>query len=657
MKSMHTLLDSAEGKWRNEIKRTFPLRADTPVIKTAKPNGRDWTFSTDLKKIFAQISNDESLREKFKTVIPLYWDGDPEQLAEQTLHYLLYHELYHPVEAPFSVSGPDNDNKKIHQSIRRGLVKAQPKLSALEQVVKVSSTENGVKDFILDNRFAVDNQTGKYVRDDIIPVWDALELQESPTTTNFYTVTRLIYGMLYGPAKAHELFREKAGSEGQDVAEKTLSKLLGKSVKLPKKGTGIIAGAKKILGIGDDAKLGEKLPEYVTDMREVFSGEDRYNGVEKMMEVLGPYVTKDMPQPKQDVHGEGSGSSPQTILQDLLDDMTPEEQAAFAQDLTEEGEEGLGQAAQEMAQDTKPKSKNNSAIEMQNLDLIAAHEYYKRNHPKVRIIGGHKVGETLVVGKKEYWALQRSTVLTEEALKNVNLQRVATLQRKSRLPWLIELGNGTFRLDEYAPQEKEVKNIVYVDQNLDIPDVTEFYLDSSGSMFKQQGGIIFKVDDGSSWDMLCYSLYGLVDALQQGGKRISKQGKMRLHNFANKQISTDIMTIDDFLNGNIDAIQTLYRPKNGYDYEDLNVKDFNDGKKRAYIVVTDGNLVLDGRTAREAAKMKNLARNSQNTVALFEIGGTYSLGNAVKNDPSITYQQVHDKDKMLQAGLEVLLSK
>ena len=55
--------------------------------------------------------------------------------------------------------------------------------------------------------------------------------------------------------------------------------------------------------------------------------------------------------------------------------------------------------------------------------------------------------------------------------------------------------------------------------------------------------------------------------------------------------------------------------------------------------------------------MKAIAQNRNNHVVLFEIGGTYDLGNAVRNNPSIVYHQVHDKDKMLQAVLEVLLSK
>src|SRR3989344_7088218 len=199
MRSMHLLLNEAEREWRDELRRDLPLHADTPVIRDTKPNGRDWTFSTDLKKVFAHIGDDESLQKKFQEFVTKYWEGNPQDLARDTLHYLLFHEKYHPLEAPFSVEGKDNDNKKIHQAIRSGLIQAEPNLSPLEQVVKVQASQNGVKDFILDNRFAIDNGERKYVREDIIPVWDVLELQNSPAKTNFYTVTRVMYGLLYGP--------------------------------------------------------------------------------------------------------------------------------------------------------------------------------------------------------------------------------------------------------------------------------------------------------------------------------------------------------------------------------------------------------------------------------------------------------------------------
>jgi len=662
MKSMHLLLNEAERDWRDDVRRDFPLHSDTSVVRKSSQNGRDWLFSTDLKQIYADISGDENLRKKFETVVAKYWDGEPEELARETLHYLLHHELYHPIEAPFSVSGEDNDNKRIHQAIRRGVLQAEPGLSPLEQVVKVQASQNGVKDFILDNRFALDNKEGEYVREDIIPTWDLLELQDSPSETNFYTVTRFLYGIMYGPQSTHGFFEGKSGKDGVVVAEKALSSLVGQSVNLPKtKGVSLVDKAKSIFGNGTNQEDYDRVQSYVSSIREVFSSDDRYKGIERFMSVLGPYIQKNMPQGRPDMQGAGSGASPQNILQDLLDDMTPEEQQQFVQELAQEDNGALQQAASQMElpQDmdsVKPGSADSSVDEMKSLDLLATHEFYKRSHPKVNIVGGKKVGESVVVGKQEYWKLKQSTVLTEDQLSRVNLGRISALQKKTRLPWLINLGNSTYRLNEYELKQRDLKDIVYVDSHIDVPDMVEFYIDSSGSMFGGTAGN-YKIDDGSRWDMLSHVMYGFVDALYQGGKQIGKQTKMKIHNFGDSQISSDVISVDQFWNGETAPLGVLFKPGNGYNEEDIDITNYRDGQQRTYVVVTDGNLVIDGRTEREARKMKEISQNPNNHVVLFEIGGTYDLGNAVKNDPNIAYHPVNDKDKMLQAGLEVLLSK
>lgn len=632
MNSLHLLLNEAERDWRKNVKRDFPLRSDTPVIKRNKTNGNDWEFSTDLKKIFATISNDEELQRKFKTVVTKHWKGEPEELAKDTLHYLLFHELYHPIEAPFSTSGKNNDSKGIHQAIRRGLLQAEPKLSPLEQMVKVQASQNGVKDFILDNRFALDNIEKEYVQEDIIPVWDLLELQDSAPKTNFYTITRLIYGMLYGPKSTHNFFEEKSGEKGLSLAEQSLSAIINSEVTLPSKNKPSTETTQQ--------EINDKLLNYVGAIRDVFSGKDRYRGIERMMGVLGPYVEKGMPQERPNERGENSGSSPQSILQDLLNDMDPEEQQEFIQSLAQEDETSLEQSAL-----------NNE--EMRNLDVLATHEFYKRNHPQVKIIGGEKIGEKVVIGKQEYWDLKKSTVLNEGQLGSINLGRINMLQRKTRLPWLMDLKNGTFRLNEYVKKQRDIKDINYIDAHLEVPDTVEFYLDSSGSMFNGE----FLPGDGSRWDMLSHVLYGFADALNQGGKQINKQSEIRIHNFAMEQLSGKTIPVEQFWKGDSPTLGLLFKPENGYQYENLDITDYKDGQKRTYVIVTDGQLMLPGRTQQESRKMKNLAQNPNNQVLLFEIGGTYDLGKAVRNNPNIVYHQVHDKDKMLQAGLEVLLSK
>lgn len=654
MRSMHTLLDEAERKWREEVKQHFPLRANTKVVRRTEPNGqeRDWTFSTDLVSIFAEIANDEGLQRKFAEIIAPLWKAHPEELARDTLHYLLHHELYHPIEAPFSVEGEKNDNKRIHQSMRRGMLQAQPMLSPLDQVVKVQAAENGVKDFILDNRVALDNRERRHFRDDIIPAWDVLELQKAPSKTNFYTVTRLLYGLMYGPEATHEFFETKAGKDGHEVASKALEALLGKPVRLSKS-VSLINKAKALVGLGEEAR---DSVDYIPPVREVFAGEDRYAGIERFMKVLGPYVEKGMPQSRPATQGAGAGGSPQTILQDLLDDMSPHDQQQFLQQLAQASPSELESASKPLSASYISPSQNDAADQMKNLDLLAVHEFYKRNHPKVTITGGNQVGERVTIGHQQSWNLKNSKVITGDQLAHIDLSRIDRLQQKTRLPWLISLGNGTYRLNEYETRDRNVAGIVYRDADVDVPDTVEFYLDSSGSMFSGTTGA-FRPDNGCGWDMLSHVLYGFVDGLQQAGQHVGKRTSMRVHNFADTQIDSEVIPVERFWAGDTAMLRTIFKPENGYDQEDLVLSPYRDNQKRAYVVVTDGNLVIPGRTAREAKKMKDLARDPNNSVLLFEIGGTYSLGNAVRGEKGIAYHPVHNKEAMLQAGLEVLLSR
>ncbi|MFA6073162.1 MAG: hypothetical protein WC758_03550 [Candidatus Woesearchaeota archaeon] len=653
MKDMHLLLDEAEYEWRSEVHKDFPLHSDTPVIKSKpKTIGRDWEFSTDLKQIYAFVENDDALKKKFETIVTKYWNGNSEDLAKDTLHYLLDHELYHVIEAPFSIGTPDSDNTKIHQAIRKGLLKAEPNLKPLDQLVKLEASQNGVKDFILDNRFYLDNKTKRYVQEDIIPVWDLLELQNSKSETNFYTITRFLYGALYGPQSTHSFFQEKAGEKGFEIAEKTLKSLINKEVSLPKNDLSLIGKVSKILKNNSTTENSELTNSYAKSIREVFSGEDRYKGIERMMTILGPYIKKDMPQGRPDQQGEGSGASPQNMVQDILNDMTPQEQAQFIEQLSSDP-----RLSQDFSMG-KPNSTNGSSKsneEYNTLDIFAIHEFYKRNHPSVKIIGGNKIGETIVVDNKQYWHLKKSEVISEDQLSKINLKHVAKFQQKIRLPVLIPLGNNQYRLNDYEIRTRDIKNITYVDSQVDVPDIVEFYLDSSGSMYKDANN--FGFNDGSSWDMLSNVLYGYIDALHQGGQATHKKTMLRINNFGDKQKSSKLVSIDEFLKGDTEVLKVLFKPANGYSEEDINLQSYNDNLKRAYVIVTDGNLVISGRTERESKKMKELAKNPNNKVLMFEIGGTYGLGTAIKNDTNINYAPIYDKNKMLSEGISVLLSK
>lgn len=632
MKSMHTLLEEAEHQWRQEVARALPLWSTMPVVKEAKKREeRAWTFSTDLQQIYAHIFKDEELQKKFEEVVSQFWDGNPDDVARDTLHYLLYHELYHPLEAPSS----KEDNTKIHQAIRRGLLRAEPTLSPLEQVLKVAASQNAVKDFILDNGFAVDNSTAHYVRDDIIPVWDVLELEETPAKTNFYTITRYLYGLLYGPEKTHAYFSEKTGRTGVDLAYKAVDAL----VKREKPETLLEKVPTSVFGKKFST---EETQEAVQQIRAVFAGDDRYDAIERFMAVLGKYVEKDMPQGRSDLAGEGSGVSSQDILQDLLADMSSEEQNAF-----------LNSIAQESGTSGTPQTPDVSS-----LPLYAMHEFYKKSHPEVRVISGNKKGEAVVVGAKEQFVLKSTQVITEDKLSRLSLSAVARFQQRTGLPVLVPLENGLYRLNEYAVKRTEVRDIVYVDDRVSVPEKVAFYLDSSGSMYNGSSRTTPGFNDGSRFDMLTATVYGYIDGLYQAATQQGKDCFIQIHNVADRQVSSLEISVKDFWEHcPEEVLAVFFKPENGCDVEDLNIHPKSDGKRSVYMVITDGELVIDGRTERESRKMRELAKQPNTDVLLFEIGGRYSLGAALASDRNVHCFSVYDKKKMLEQGIEVLLTK
>jgi len=643
MKSLHELLHDAIKQWRGELLRDFPVRADMEVVTADQQKGKrnpeqDWSFYTDLKKVFAIIWEDEKIRTKFETLVSKYWEGEPEKIAYDTLHYLLFHELYHPLEAPFSIKGPKNDNKLIHQAIRRGIIAAEPELTPLKQLLKVSASQNLVKDFILDNRFAIDNRDKQYVRDDIIPTFDFLELDKTAPKTDAYMISRYLYGVFYGPDSIHQLFAEKAQANGVAVAKKTIDALLHQDITLQH--------STPVGPYDTHSSTYRKAmnQEQVQAIRSVFASPDRYAGIERMMGVLGPYVDASMSKGRSDMTGEGSGTSPQNILEDILDDLDEDEKDEFIKALQEE---------LDPENEEPPQLPEDEKEEWQSLDVLAMHEFYKKHHPKIEVHGGRKRGETVVVGKRDRWKLSKSQIIGESELSRLNMSYCARFQTKTGLPMLISLGNNMYRLNEYKVETSTVKGIQFVDMQLDIPDVVELYLDSSGSM--NHGGLGF--NDGSRWDMLSNVTYGFMEAMVQGSQKLKKPCSVRIHNVAMEQVESPLIPVQQFWKGDPEMLRVMFKPDNGYDHENLDIKKYNDGKRRAYVVVTDGDLCLPGRSVREAKKMIALAKDPKNEMMLFEINGPYALGNIIKDEPSIHYYPVRYLDDMLKNGLKVLLSK
>lgn len=629
--NLKDLLKEAEVKWRNFLKRDFPIYNIIKINNESskKKKKEDWHFSIHMEKkeIDALIFNEEELIQKFKKVKKYFEEySDIEELAKDTLLYLLFHETYHLKDCPFS----EDDQKNILDAIRKGILMSYPDLSPLKQLIYTRSLFNPIIDVVTDVKFGFENQKRKYLNKKTILVWNIFEvLKDKPLSKTFLTLSD-IYVRLFASEEIYNFFKEYENEEVIESASQIFNDLINEF---------------------PGEFFEEKQEEYVEKMNRIFSGKRRYESIKKLSSILS----------KNNESFEGSDGycfqySLTEILENLLEAMGQREYSQFLLQLNQEldslleTEDGI-KNFQEGEIDSV-KSYSITREEINNLNLYTMHEFYKRNHPSIRIIG-KKIGKKIDIFKKQYWKLFRSSIVSIDKLQNLNIKKIIQFQNKTQLPVLVHLKEGTYKINQYKIEEKKVRGITYVESKIEIPDIVEFYIDSSGSMYTNERNKGF--NDGTKYDMLCRVLYGFVDTLREEGNKLGKKCKMRIHNFADFQKSSKILDLDEFWKGEPDVLKVLFQPENGYSVEDLNIHEYNDGKERTYVIITDGDLVIRGRTERESQKMRRIARRKNNKVVLFEIMGSYNLGCAVKDDPNIRYYSINNEREMFERGIEVLL--
>lgn len=633
------LLDKAIPRFLSAIRSELPSRAGTPIEKRRRKR-EPWLFSTNRKSIRVSITNDRMLRAIFERAVRRYTAGEGLQaIAEETLVYLLAHELFHSVEAPFSTTGPESDQKRIIDAIRQGIKAADPSMRPLFQIRKIRSLINMVMDFIVDNRIFLDNERIKLFAGKVIPVFDLVEMHIDPRAgilrswlprnppmevVSQFTVSRYIYALLYGNRAVVDFFEGAIGPSGVRAAQQALEHLVGGKVDLD-----------RVIG-GGQYELAQRI-------RSVFSGVGRYGGVKRLSEAFALLPDNGVPP------GRGGSVPPseREVLEDLLDDGADRDWLDFLQEL----EEDIREEAE------VPDAGGNAgetASPLGELDLVTRHEFYKRNHGVVRLSGKQVSGRTVCIDVyRERWYIRKKHTIGEEGLSRLNLNAIERFERKTNLPVLVPIEGGGYLLTEYA--RKVYPSKVHVPAGIRIPDEISFYLDSSGSMYRHSKS---DFNDGSRWHALLSVFYSLVDALLQASRQSGAECMIRIHNFATKQVDSRSISLQDFWAGKeLDVLAAVFRPDNGHDTNlDIRVPAAGaDGKKRAYMVVTDGDLTGTGSVKREGTKMAQLAAHPDNLVVLFEIGGEHELGEAVKANPRVTHIPVKDVHSILQKGLDLLL--
>ncbi|MHA1983493.1 MAG: hypothetical protein ACW967_03985 [Candidatus Hodarchaeales archaeon] len=630
---MDEFLRSVELQWRQSLKQVYPLYWKIPLEWNLEKDIKSlWSVEANSKKMtFQLIMNKRKIQKELRKLfkfIPQHNDN----FFEDHFQYLLFHHFFHIIEAPFSDIGEFNDNELIHKAIWDGIITAEPDLSKYEVLEKVSLSHSIVKDFIIDNRLYLENLEFNWFTNDILlaPYYNYL-IKYKSRKINFFLIISFINVILYGSKGLIQYLEHNFLPEVSRIADKVLIRLLGSHQSI------LISGEKELGNKIVPRLIKTNRMQFVKKIRNVFQGDSRYSSIKTIVSILGPTIDETL-----ETISKHSSVSFAGILTDVFDQFSSEEQTSFVREIL----------------DKKQLIPKFNIIDGVSLKLRALHEYYLRNNPEVEIKGDLGIERTVYHPENSVIRLKKAQITHGSSTNHFDLARIDAFQKTYGIPMLISLEDDLFLLNEYELRYKKRQNIKYKIRSgdkLQVPDVLELYLDKTGSMFLEKDKNNQGWNDGSRYDNSVSVLYGFITALDDEAKRQHKTCYVRFHSFSETQVSSPLLSLGEFLEGDQSTLKVIFNPENGYDYENLNLELFNDGLKRVYVIITDGDLVIEGRTEREAKKMQQIAKNPLNKLVLFEMEQQFSLGLAVQHNPQIISHSVKNKESMFQQGISIIL--
>ena len=623
-------LASIESTWREQLKKSYPMFRDVPIswkMQNAHPSL--WIITTEKMTIEIQILSNKGKLKKAINHLVQKLDLTSDQILTDLFLFILYYALFSFIEAPFSIIGNFNDQEMIYKAIWDGITAKEPELSQMVFFKKLETLDPIIKEFIIINRLFLENAEFKWFNDKILLAPVILRNRKSPSDLNYLVILDFMSTCLYGTKKLIIDYYLHNKGNYYEKGKKILQLLLPnyELIELPNI---------ENLYFKDTMLYENTLSNYQKAIRKIFEGNERYEGIQILATSLCDYI--DFFNYKSlflSVYSENN------LIQNLFNQFSARKQSDFIKNILD-----------------NEKLFKNQDNEYDIFKIRMKHEFYKRNHPEINISGIDEYDSQSLESGNLRLKLVKTDYLDSNELEKVNFSYIEKFQTQFGLPVLIPLEESNFLLNEYNFKYKRLYNRKY--QRLlgtyDLPDILEIYLDTTGSMFLQNDSTYEGFNDGSRRDICLAVLYGFLDAAKKASLREDKDILVRFHSFSEIQVSTPLVSLDKFFEGNNDLLRAIYSPNNGYEYENLNLHMYADDLKRLYIIITDGDLVIEGRTEREAKKIEKLLTNPLNQVILFEMRRQYSLGYAVQHIPNIKYYTIKSKEEMFQKGIQILLS-
>ena len=691
--------------WRDIARLAMPQDASVEVVYGKNPKSQaPFEAFTDNKKIFINI-NDEGKLEKDleKIVLPVY-SHDAAALYGVANHiskaellpnlgldaflFIHFHEELHPRLCPTD----KRDQRKIAKALYEGLRASQP-LPRAATLRQVNNCKNLIWDTVLNVSYmqqvtdmrevlaqkvsfvfgkrgrVIERQPFDRFPHGIVPIIYMMSAANSTTDIPISLMGAMYATMSYNASdvrkKALDIFfsdlRHKNLSDGMKVVQAMYKGLVhfvpeGELHKLGMTKKEFASHVALVDDIGNAAYEANQAYLHRALTRLFDTPGARYAALKGLAMVLQPFISLDEKQGSPDGRTQGTGdpddsdgdpkdgspdddaadgNSMGNTLDDLLDELDPDEADKLAQDAAKDGD-GTGGAGPSVASP---------------VSIAAADQYYKKNAEALELRNPTKKDVSVDLGPRHRWKLTSSVTLTSAQVAQLNHKGIITFQAATKLPVLMELGQGSYRLNSYQLQTTHAKSFTTQLSGIELPDNWVLIQDSSSSM----GGGAY-VGSGSKFDRLNHVKYGLMKGLYTACKLLGKDMRFGVVDFSDITRYEGLDSLIKVYDARHHPIKDIsLTPQSGNTKLDLDVfarirRDLTPGKT-IYTMVTDGALENDASSvlrAIQGAVAKDAA------FVLVEIGVRSPLGVAVdalsKTNPAVLYRPVGNvkavKDKL-----------
>ena len=672
-------LDESEEIWRGAVSKRFPLFSDIKIDKNPDPSKKIspntiWQFyiDEDGKTMHTLIFEPKKVYQSFeKKIAPLYEIQKKEDIDKLLLDVLVYahfHELGHPLDAPYSKS----DRKRIDQAIFNGIIEtgirkptAIKKAANAENMVldmiddtcfyaRTSSIENDKLEEILEDSFSNRGYKNKKLTDGVMMIYHVIEIStprrklrnkedDEKLATIIYSLSRIPYVMLFVDdedlrTKEYNLFEDKIKENGladwntKQREKEIFINMLSEQDKNVLKSLGInekeYYNAIEIMfnNIGDNSVYLEAKKIVAKTIYLLFKNEQtRYNAIKGYIKPFADLIPTTR-SPQRDAANEGAGQAVDAsdVLENILEGLSEEEANELLQELANE-------------EDWSKPHKGDTAKKMSEKAIF---EFYMRNAKELDILSPQSQFETKDVGKDIHVEKVNSKVINVEDLMELDLNEINELQEEFGYehPILVDLtpdkppAEKIYELNEYIWVEDPIKVHRKVSVGIETPDNFVLLIDSSGSM----GGPNY-VGNGSKYDLLCRVVYGLFKGLTKANELMETSTNVKIINFSSATISSDFIDIKKGFNPGTQLMNVLHLIQDDMTGLDVSAIEDAERKKREgktlYAFITDGSFNQGPFSNIEYAVnyILNLANKPNNSIVFIEIGGMTSLGSRLNN--------------------------